>query len=349
LLARRANILVRRGDALEKGDSDNALTYLQQALQLREKLNVPAAIAETLTPLGQVYRATGQYEQALTTSMRALDLWRKAGNVRGAAYESHDIGMVFRYQGRFGAAVNALQDAVNGYRAASDRSVDMVEILTALADTLALSGRGSESEPLLREAQTIVHDLKNESSQAELFRTQGDVQRYSGDSKSAEASYQQAARVASHSTDPDEILSCRLDLAEMALNKGNPDSAVRELRKLTQQADGRNLKYLSLQSSVGVAEAMIEKKSYAAAQQELQTDLGKSERLGSRYETARIHYLLANALRLSGNGSEASAHYQQALSLLEEMRKDPGAEKLLDRPDLKSMLSEATRFAAAKN
>jgi len=32
-----------------------------------------------------------------------------------------------------------------------------------------------------------VHDLKNESAQAELFRTQGDVQRYSGDSKSADA------------------------------------------------------------------------------------------------------------------------------------------------------------------
>ena len=337
------------GVYLEKGDSDNALTYLQQALQLREKLNVPAAIAETLTPLGQVYSTTGQYEQALTTSMRALDLWRKAGNARGAAYESHDIGMVFRYQGRFGAAINSMQDAVNGYRAAGDRSADMVEILAALADTLALSGRGSEAQPLLREAQTIVHDLKNESAQAELFRTQGDVQRYSGDLKSAEASYQQALRAASRGTDPDEILICKLDLAEIGLNKGNSDSAVREFRKLTEQAAGRNLQYLSLQSSVGTAEAMIEKKSYAAAQQELQTDLGKSERLGSRYQTARIHYLLAQALRLGGNGSEAAAHYQQAVGLLEEMHKDAGAEKLLERSDLKSMFSEATRFAAAKS
>jgi len=135
----------------------------------------------------------------------------------------------------------------------------------------------------------------------------------------------------------------------MGLNKGNPDSAIREFRKLTEQADGRSLKYLSLESSVGMAEAMIEKKSYAAAQQELQTDLGKSERLGSRYQTARIHYLLANALRLGGNGSEASAHYQQAVSLLEEMRKDAGAEKLLERSGLKSMFTEASRFAAAKN
>src|SRR6202035_6003626 len=102
------------------------------ALQLREKLNVPASIAETLSALGQVYISTGQYDQALATSMRALDLWRKTGNTRGAAYESHDIGLVFQYQGRFGAAVNAMQEAVNGYRAASDLSEDMVARLNDL-------------------------------------------------------------------------------------------------------------------------------------------------------------------------------------------------------------------------
>jgi hypothetical protein len=33
---------------------------------------------------------------------------------------------------------------------------------------------------------------------------------------------------------------------------------------------------------------------------------------------------------------------------MEDMQKDAGAEKLLDRADLKSMFTEATQFAAAK-
>ncbi len=336
------------GVYLGKGDADNALTYLQQALQLREKLNLPAAIAETLTALGQVYNNTGQYDQALTTSMRALDLWRKTGNARGAAYESHDIGLVFQAQGRFGAAVNAMQDAVNGYRAVGDRSEDMVELLNDLADTLAQAGRASESDALLSEAQAIVHDLKNENAQAELLSTQGDIKRYGGDAKSAAALYQQALRAASHGTDPDEILLCRLHVAEITLHTA-PDSAIRELRELMQQADSRGLKYLSLESSVDLAEAMIQRKGYAQAEQELQTDLGKSEKLGSRYQTARVQYLLASALRLAGNGSEASDHYRLALSSIDDMRKDAGAEKLLERADLKSMSTEASQFAAAKN
>ena len=336
------------GVYLAKGDTDNALTYLQQALQLREKLNAPASIAATLSALGQVYITTGQYDQALTTSMRALDLWRKAGNGRGAADESHDIGLVFQHQGRFGAAVHAMQDAVDGYRAVGDKSTDMAALLKDLADALAHAGRGSEAEPLLKEAQSLVGDIKNESLTAQLLSTQGDVRRYSSDPKSADTFYQQALKSAMRGSSPEDILICKLHAAEITLGKGNPESSIREFRKLTQEADSHNLKYLSLESAVDGAEAMIIRKDFSGAQQELQTALGKSEKMGSRFQSARIHYLLGSALRQSGS-SDAPQHYRLALSLMEDMQKDAGAEKLLDRPDLKYMFTEATRFAAAKS
>jgi eukaryotic-like serine/threonine-protein kinase len=337
------------GVYLEKGDSDNAFTYLQQALQLREKLKVDADIAETLSALGQVYISTGQYDQALTTSMRALDLWRKAGNAHGAADESHAIGLVFQYQGRFGAAVHAMEDAVKGYRAVGDRSADMIALLNDLADALAQAGRGSESDALLHEAQTLVGNLKNESLKSALLSTQGDVRRFSGDSRSAEGLYKQALQTALRGNDPDQILISKLHVAEMGLNRGNPNPAIREFGQLMQEADSHNRKLLSLESSLDRAEALMERNAYPEAQQELQGDLGKGEKLGSRYQNARIHYLLATALRLAGNKSDASGQYRLSLNLMDEMRKDPGAEKLLDRADLKLMYTEASRFAPDKN
>ena len=281
--------------------------------------------------------------------MRALDLWRKAGNARGAAYESHDIGMVLQSQGRFGAAVSAMQDAVNGYRALGDRSDDMAELLIDLAGALAQAGRGSESGALLQEAQTIAHDLRNANLQTELLTTQGDVEFYRGDRKLAGAFYDRAVHAAAHATDPGEVLIAKLHLAEAAMSGGNPSSVPRALRDLTQQADSRNLKYLSLESSADTAEALIRGKDYSHAQQELRTDLSKSEKLGARYQTARIHYLLGNALRLGGNSDEARGHYRQAMSFIDDMRKEPGAEKLLERSDLKLMFTEASRFSAAGN
>jgi eukaryotic-like serine/threonine-protein kinase len=67
---------------LQKGENEDALTYLQQALQLREKLNVPADIAETLHNLGEAYANLGQYDQAMTSQMRSLELYRKAATTR---------------------------------------------------------------------------------------------------------------------------------------------------------------------------------------------------------------------------------------------------------------------------
>ena len=333
------------GVYLAKGDTDNALTYLQQALQIREKLNDPGRIAETLATLGEAYSTTGQYDQALKASMRALDLWRKTGNVGGAAVESHDIGMVLLYEGRFGPAIDAMQDAVKGNRTIGERSAQTATLLNDLADTLAQSGRGAESGPLVQEAQEVARAFKSEDLRTELLNTQGDIRRYTGDWKSAKGFYDQAAQAATRSTDPEDVLISKLHVAEAAMNQGNAASALTAFRNLRQQADSRNLKYRSLVSSVDLAEAIIRSKDYSHAQQELQATLSNSEKLGTRELTARIHYLFGNALRLSGNTADAPGHYRQALSLLDAMRKEPGAEKLLQRSDLKSMYDEATRWS----
>lgn len=116
------------------------------------------------------------------------------------------------------------------------------------------------------------------------------------------------------------VCLCRLHVAEIAAK--NRSREPREFQKVTQQADSRKLKYLSLGSSVDMAEARIERKAYAQAEQELQTDLDKSEKMGSRFQTARIQYPLGNVLRLSAKDSGASGHYSLALTLMQDMSKD---------------------------
>ncbi|PYU00983.1 MAG: hypothetical protein DMG38_05395 [Acidobacteria bacterium] len=333
---------------LAKGDTDNSLTYLQQALQLREKLNVQGDIAETVAAIGEAYSATGKYDEAMTSFMRALDLWRKAGDEHGAAVESHQIGLVLQYQGRLGAALSAMQDAVKGSRGIGNRGRDMLEFLTDLADTLAQTGRGDESWKLLEEAQAMARDLKNESVAAEVLNAQGDLQFYRADLSAAKGLYNLALRSASRGADRDEVLISKLHLDRVAIAKGQSASAIPTLRDITQQAEAANLKHLSLESSVAMAEAMVNTKDYAHAREELDGALGRSEKLGARLETARIQYLLGNTLRLSGNASEAAGHYRQALNLIDEMKKEPGADHLLERSDLRALYAEATRWSHAE-
>ena len=329
---------------LQKGEGADALTYLQQSLQLREKLNVPDAIAETLHNLGAAYANLGQYDQAMTSNMRGLDLYRKADNKQGIATLSNSVGLVFEEQGRLGPAVSAMQDAISALRATGDRSNTMAQSLTDLAGALAEAGRGSESAKPLDEAQALSRDLKNDTLSAAILNAQGDINFYQGDLKSAKDFYQQAQRLASHTSDKDVLLTSKLNLSRVAVSEGRAQAAVADLRNLAREADSSGKKYISVVSSTYLAEALIKNKNYPQARQELQRNLSRSERMGLRLENARIHYLLGSSSRLSGNAADATPQYREALRLLDEVGKEPGAEHAIERYDLKPIYAEATQF-----
>ena len=333
----------------QKNDMDNALTYFQQSLQLRQQLNQPVYLAETLSALAEVHTAMGDYDQALANLMNALEISRKVNDTKGAAAVSESIGKVLMYQGRLGAAVSAMQDSVNGLRSTNNKSFELADSLNDLADALALAGRGDESGKLLEEATSLAVDLKNETVHSSLLNTQGDVAFYRGDYKAARTAYEQAAAASAKRKDRENALIASMNLARVAIADGHSQSAVNELRAAIQQADNLHLKYYSLRGSVDLAEAMINNKDYAHARQQLEDALSSSEKLGLRLETARIHYFLGEALRLAGNASEATLHYQSASNLFEELKKDPGAEHLLERSDLRTISADAGRLAASAN
>ncbi len=331
----------------QKFDMDNALIYFQQSLQLREKLNQPVYLAQTLSAVGDVYTAMGDYDKALTNLMNALVISRKANDAGSSAGASESIGTILMYQGRLGAAVSAMQDAANGFRSANNKSIELAESLNDLADALTLVGRGDESGKLLEEASNIASELKNESIHSDLLNTQGDAAFYRGDYKAARGAYEQAALAAAKTRDLEKILLPKMNLARVSIAEGRAQAAIPELRAAIQQAEKLHLKYFSIRSSVDLADALIKTKDYTHARQELESALTSSEKLGLRLDTAGIHYLLGEALRLGGNASEAQQQYQSAHSMFEELKKEPGAEHLLDRADLRTMYAQASRIAGA--
>jgi serine/threonine protein kinase/tetratricopeptide (TPR) repeat protein len=330
-----------------KYDTDNALIYYQQSLQLRQKLNQPVYLAETLSALGDVHTAMGEYDQALSIQMNALDVARKSNNTRIAAGVSQSIGQVLIYQGRFGAAVSAMQDSVNGFRATNNKSFELADSLNNLADALAQAGRGDESVKPLDEATGLANDLKNDSIRSELLNTRGNAAFYRGDNKAATTFYEQAAQAAAKAKDREKLLVAKTNLSRLAISEGRAQNAITGIRAAIKEAESLHLKYYWLRSSVDLGEALVKTKDYAHARQQLESILGSSEKLGVHLETARVHSLLGQALQLSGDSSGAARQYQLALVIFEELKKDPGAEHILDRSDLRSLYAEANKSAVA--
>jgi len=331
----------------EKGQYDDALTYFQQTLQLREKSKTPRDIVDAVHNLGEVLSNMGQYDQAISYYVRALDLYRSMNDPHGAAIESYSLGTLFDYQGRFGAGLNSKQDALKTFRDLKDRTYWMAEMLGGFAESLILAGRGDEVKGELDEALALSRELKNDGMVSQTLAFQGDAFNYRGDFKSARALYSQALQAATRSKEPDKLLIANTSLARVLVQEKRSQEAIAALRPLIQHADDLGLKYISVECSILMAEAMMQRGDRNGAREELKRALVRSDKLGTQPLSARAHYLLANLERDSGNNGEAQDNYREALRLLDAMKKDPGAQKLLERSDFKAIYEESTRGSTA--
>jgi tetratricopeptide (TPR) repeat protein len=323
------------------GDTNNAFTYSEQALQLREKLGVPRDIADTLESLSEAYTTTGQYEQAMNALMRALELARKAGDARGGAVISRQIGLVFEYQGRFGAAVKSMQDAVKDFRAQGENGLDMAGALNDLAGALARAGRGDEAAAPLDEATKIQQVLKNDGLLAGILNTRGDLAFYLGDFKSADQFYESAMPLATRAKNNEVLSLSKVNMARVAIAEGRFPEALRALQPLTKATAPA---YLSSRMNLAAAQAAIGMKDYKQANHQLEQALTGAQRAGMRFDLATIYYLLGASARLNGNADRAADYYREAAQQLDAIRGDSGAENILRRTDVKVMYDESNRW-----
>jgi serine/threonine protein kinase len=333
---------------LSQGDYDNARTYFEQALQLRQKFKVPGDTADTLHNLAETSAKTGQFDKALDQYLQALQLYRSADDKAGAAREAYSMGTIFEFQGRYGAALSSKQDALKAFQELQDRSFWMGAIQGGYGHALALAGRGEEASTYFDQALSLARTLKNQPLIAETLNFQGDSQFFRGDLKGARRLYELASQAAAHGKDRSAVLQSNVNLLKVDVTEHPAKAAGAKLKSLAQEADTLGLKYLSLEASLDLAETELSAKDYAHAKQDLERTLLRTDKLGLRALSARGQYLLGTALRLSGNANDASLHYKQAVSLLEQIAKDPGADKALQRSDLNSIYTESSRWSSPK-
>jgi tetratricopeptide (TPR) repeat protein/predicted Ser/Thr protein kinase len=326
----------------EKGQYDDALTYLQQVLQLRQKSNVPQDIVDAEHNLGEALTSMGQYDQAISYYMKALDLRRTINDTRGAALESYGLGGLFDFQGRFGAAVHSKEEALKTFRDLKDKTFWMAEILGGYGQALILAGRMDDARAPLDEALSLSRELKNDGLVGQTLGFEGDALFYKGNFSGARPLYDQALQAATRSKETERMLLAKIDLAKVDVTEKKGASAAASLRKLMQQAEDAGLKYSSVECSVLLGEALLQTHDAAHAKQELGRALLNADKLGEQALSARAHYLLGTLAREAKSNAEATDHFRWVTNTLDAMKKDPGAEKLLQRVDMKTMYEDAS-------
>jgi tetratricopeptide (TPR) repeat protein len=330
-----------------KGQIDDAVTYFESALEIRERIKVPGDIADTRHNLAEAQARLGHFDKSIDQYISALKRRRDAGDARGAAIESYSMGTVFEQQGRYAAAVKAKQEALEAFRTLKDRSFWMAEILSGYGASLGMAGRGAEAAAPLDEALLLARELKNDVLIAQTLSAKGDGLLYQGDVPGARKRYEEALQQASKTTDRHLTLRIRANGVKAAAVQQPTPALVAQLAALGRDADTAGLKYLSIECGLYGAQAMTALKQDAAARQELERLLGRSENLGARTLEAKAHYLLASVLGRQGSAAESRRHSASAVRILDEMGREERGADVITRADLKTVYAES-RAASAR-
>jgi serine/threonine protein kinase/Tfp pilus assembly protein PilF len=327
---------------LAQGRYSDAQTNFERALEIREKAQAPQEVADTQHNLGDTFTRMGQYDKALQQYVSALDLRRKSGDKRNAALASYGIGTIFDYQGKYGSATKSKEEAVKSFRALNQRDIWLAELLSGYAHSLSLSGRMSDAAPPLDEAAKLATDLKNANLIAQTLRLQANRWYYAGDLARALAMSKQVVQAASSASDQSLVLLANAEMAMIA-GAAEPTRAIASrLATLSQDADTRGLKSLSVECSVRRAETLLALGDRTEALREADRAIGRADVLGLKVLLARAHYVKASVLRANADPS-ARREFTLAVRAFEDVKRDSGNERVLERADLAKVYGEAVK------
>ncbi|MGC1121116.1 MAG: tetratricopeptide repeat protein, partial [Candidatus Methanofastidiosia archaeon] len=96
----------------DKGDLDQALNYLKEALEIHRQIGYKQGEANQLGNIGLIYSDKGDLDQALNYLKEALEIHRQIGYKQGEASDLGNIGLIYSDKGDLDQALNYLKEAL---------------------------------------------------------------------------------------------------------------------------------------------------------------------------------------------------------------------------------------------
>jgi hypothetical protein len=141
------------------------------------------------------------------------------------------------------------------------------------------------------------------------------------------------------------VLLAQAEMAMIAAASEPARAIASRLAALSQEADTRGLKSLSVECSVQRAETLLAVGDRSEALREAERAIGRADVLGLKVPLARAHYVKASVLR-ANNDPNARREFTLSVRVFEDVKRDGGNEHVLERADLARVYAEAVKGAA---
>jgi tetratricopeptide (TPR) repeat protein len=218
---------------LEKYPEAEQLAREALAVDRKRGPDEAAMLARTLDTLGSLYYFSGDLPNAETAMREALALHRQASGLRHTltAQAMQNLAAVLFQSGRYDDAMAIDQQAMPVYRELyGSEHPEVAGLLNNMGRTALMGGHVAEAEPLLRQALAINEKLgATHDHLVPELNSIAMIDGYTGQIARARAEIQRAeqiARLPNHGELLDQVL---LNVADLALQDGNPDAATAPL------------------------------------------------------------------------------------------------------------------------
>jgi tetratricopeptide (TPR) repeat protein len=203
--------------SLKQRSYEDALSYLEQGLQLTEDINVPQVEGKLLMLLGDLEAALGKHEGAEDAYREALNLLRPFEEWPAIGRILDKLGAQYLAQQRYNDAAAVLEQAVSIFERTNEpEMLGLALDKLGEAQTALLNWNGAKGA--YRRAIKLARDAGDSDWTYDLLMDLGGVTETSGDQPGALRLYQQALRAALDLGDEAEIGHVLLTLARLLVD-----------------------------------------------------------------------------------------------------------------------------------
>jgi tetratricopeptide (TPR) repeat protein len=170
----RAELLLELSHQIRRSNSDSAITYAREALDVSQRLENQFLKAESHRRIGRLLSVSGKIPEALEHLLQAKEIFEQTGALQKEALVLKNLGALYKYQSDYKRALGYYYGALNLNEQLNYRS-DLPDILMNIAVINERMNQPENSLEFYKRALIISEEMESASDIAITATSMGDL------------------------------------------------------------------------------------------------------------------------------------------------------------------------------
>jgi len=222
----KGNILNALGLAYrDLGKPEDALSSLQQALEIRQSIGDERGTLLTLSNIAGIQDRLGNSKAALSNYQAAIDLAKKIGDKDGLALNSMNLGAFYFDHGNYDEALTLTKQALQIYRETGDKA-NQAQCLNNIGSALDNKGQYQDALTNFDQAYQIADQLKLQDTATEALRNSAEMNFQLGQYETAQSQFLKALNASQAAGDKTMVALDSSSMGALFAAQGQYDKAL---------------------------------------------------------------------------------------------------------------------------